>query len=63
MNDMQFQSDDQNEFGSPPSRSGTDLTGKLVTWGIVSSRQQAEYVMIGLAVLVALLAFFVYRSA
>ncbi len=63
MSDVQFQSDDQSEFGSPPSRSGTDLTGKLIKWGIVSSRQQAEYVMIGLAILIAILAFFVYRSA
>ena len=64
MGEMQFQTDDQNEFGRPPQQSaGADLTGKLVTWGLVSNRQQAEYMMIGLAVLIAVIAFFVYRSA
>jgi len=63
MSDVQFDQDGSNEFGTPPSSSGTDLTGKLIQWGIVSNRQQAEYVMIGLAVAVVIIAFFVYRSS
>ncbi|OGG78146.1 hypothetical protein A3F56_03645 [Candidatus Kaiserbacteria bacterium RIFCSPHIGHO2_12_FULL_55_13] len=63
MGDLRFDSDQQEEFGPPAARpSGSDLTGKLIAWGIVSNRQQAEYVMIGLAVLIAVIAFFVYRS-
>ena len=62
MGDLRFDSD-QEEFSRPAGRaSESDFTGKLVAWGIVSNRQQAEYVMIGLAVLIAIIAFFVYRS-
>ena len=64
MGDLRFDSDQQEEFGrSAGKTSGSDLTGKLIAWGIVSNRQQAEYVMIGVAILVAVVAFFVYRSA
>lgn len=64
MGDLRFDSDQQEEFGRPAGNTpGGDLTGKLIAWGVVSSRQQAEYVMIGLAVLIAVIAFFVYRSA
>ena len=62
MGDLRFDTD-QEEFARPVSpTSGTDFTGMLVTWGLVSNRQQAEYVMIGLAVVIAIIAFFVYRS-
>ncbi|MDO8576521.1 MAG: hypothetical protein Q7R90_04375 [bacterium] len=64
MGDLRFDSDQQDEFSRPAGQaSGGDLTGKLIAWGVVSNRQQAEYVMIGLAVLIAIIAFFVYRSA
>jgi len=63
MGDLRFDTDQQEEFGRPAEQSkGSDFTGKLITWGLVSNRQQAEYVMIGLAVLIAVVAFFVYRS-
>jgi len=62
MGDLRFDTD-QEEFTRPASpTSGGDFTGKLVAWGLVSNRQQAEYVMIGLAVVIAIIAFFVYRS-
>ncbi len=61
MGDLRFDSE-RDEFSRPESPK-TDLTGMLITWGLVSNRQQAEYVMIGLAVVIALIAFFVYRSS
>ena len=64
MGDLRFDSDNADEFRRPSSQeAGTDFTGKLVTWGIVSNRQQAEYLMIGLAIAIALLAYFVYSSS
>ena len=52
---MQFENQGD-EFGTPPQQSaGFDLTGKLVEWGLVSSTSEAQYVLIGVAV-VALLA-------
>lgn len=62
MSDVQFNEDQAEEFGRPPARSGGDLTGKLIKWGFVSTRQEAEYVMIGIGIAVAVLAFFVYLS-
>jgi hypothetical protein len=62
MTDLQFDNT-ENEFGRPPVASaGFDITGKLVGWGLVSTRQQAEYVLIGLGVLVLIIAFFVYHG-
>lgn len=63
MSDMQFETDNANEFGRPAEAGGLDLTGKLITWGLVSTRKEAEYVMIALAVVIAIIAFFVYRSS
>lgn len=63
MGDLRFDTDQQEEFGPPVGRPlGDDFTGKLIAWGLVSNRQQAEYLMIGLAVAIAVIAFFVYRS-
>ncbi len=63
MSDMQFNTEQQNEFGRPPEvSSGTDWTAKIISWGLASNRQQAEYVMIGIAVLALVLAFFLYRG-
>jgi len=64
MGDLRFDSDQEDEFKRPESPAqGGDLTGKLIAWGLVSNRQQAEYLMMGLAVLITIVAFFVYRSA
>ena len=58
---VQFQADDANEFGRPPSASGGfDITGKLVEWGLVSSRDEAQYVLIGIGVVVLLVAVFIF---
>jgi len=63
MADLQF--DNQaNEFGRPPvSDPGVDFTGKLIRWGFVSSRKEAEYALIAIAVLCLVAAYFVYKSA
>lgn len=61
MGDLRFDSEGD-EF-TRRSDSGTDFTGKLITWGFVSNRQEAEYVMIALAIGISLLAYFVYRSS
>lgn len=51
------------EFGRPPQQSmGADLTGKLIKWGFVSSRQEAQYVLGGIAVVAIILAIFLYRA-
>ncbi|MDO8514756.1 MAG: hypothetical protein Q7S50_04385 [bacterium] len=64
MSEMQFQTDDQNEFGRPPVASGGfDFSGKLVAWGLVSSRKEAEYVLIGIGVIALIVAIFVYMSS
>lgn len=64
MGDIQF-NDGTSEFGAPPTRGtagGTDLTGKLVTWGLAKDRQQAQMIMAAVAVVALLgagyLAFF-----
>ena len=62
MGDLRFDSEGD-EFARPASEnSKSDLTGMFITWGLVSNRQQAEYLMIALAILIAVIAFFVYRS-
>jgi|GEM_PF-2495755 hypothetical protein len=55
MADVQFENQGE-EFGRPPQSSAFDLTGAMVRWGLVSTRQQAEYVMIALAVVAFLIA-------
>ncbi len=65
MGDIQFE-DGTQEFGTPPSRQnagGVDITGKIVSWGLASNRQQAQIVMlvvIGVALLAA--AYFMFFS-
>ena len=59
---MKFE-DNQNEFGRPPATSnGFDMSGMLIKWGIASSRQQAEYILIAVGVIVFAAAVFVYMS-
>ncbi len=40
-----------------------DITGKLVAWGLVSSRTEAQYVMIGIAALALVVAVFFFGRA
>ena len=64
MGEMRFETDSQNEFGRPPQEAGGfDMSGMLITWGLVSSRQQAEYILIGISVIVFVIAGFVYFSS
>lgn len=58
MSEMQF-NDGADEFGAPPVRSvGTDITGKLVTWGLAGSRQQAEYILMVVGAIALLTALY-----
>lgn len=62
MSDLQFDTG-QNEFGPPRvEKSGMDISGKLVEWGLVSNRQEASYVLIAIAVLALIAAYFLYSS-
>jgi len=62
MSDLQFDTN-PNEFGAPPrGESGTDITGKLVEWGLAADRQQAEYVLIAAGILALILAAFFFFS-
>ena len=60
MSDVQFQSDQQDEFGRPPAWQDSGITGKLVSWGLAKDRKQAEYVLIGVLVAVVLISIYVY---
>lgn len=52
------------EFGAPPQRQGGfDLTGKLVEWGLASSAEQAQYVLIAVGVLALLVAGYLFFSS
>ena len=64
MSNMQFQSDSENEFGRPPVASGFDMSGLLIKWGVASSRQQAEYILITVGVICLIIAgyFFFYSG-
>lgn len=63
MSDLRFETGD-NEFAtSRATPQGTDITGKLIAWGLVSDRQQASYLLIGIAVLALIIAFFLIRSS
>lgn len=61
-NQVQFENQGE-EFGRPPVENGFDITGKLVSWGLVSSRQEAQYVMITVAVLALVAAFFLFTRS
>ena len=39
---------------------GADFTGKLIKWGFVSTRQEAQYALIGVAIVVLVLAYVLY---
>lgn len=63
MADMRFDTN-PNEFGAPPQYSqGNDVTARLVQWGLAANRQQAEYILIGIAVVCLLVAgYFIFFS-
>ena len=47
------------EFGGPPQeRRGLDMTGALVRWGLVSTRGQAQYVLLLIAAAALIAAFY-----
>ena len=51
------------EFGRPPQEvRGVDIAGKLVTWGFVSTKEQAQYVLAGVAAVVLIIAYLIYHS-
>lgn len=62
-NGVQFESQGE-EFGRPPQRSGGfNLAGRLVQWGLVSTEQEAQYVLAAVAGAVLLIAgFFIFTS-
>ena len=61
---VRFDSDSQNEFGAPPQREGgMDIVGGLVSAGLVKSRQEAQYVLVAIAVLALVVgAYFFFHS-
>jgi hypothetical protein len=63
MGDIQFEGDQQYEFGVPAQRQGFDLVGMLVRTGLVESRQMGQYILIGVAVLAFVAMFFVFFSS
>ena len=63
MGDVQFDQDNANEFGAPPTSAGTGMTARLIKWGFVSTEAEAQYVLIAVAVVALVLAFFLLKSA
>lgn len=65
MSEMQFNTEQENEFGRPPQVSeSASWSAKLVSWGLASNRQQAEYIMIAAVVLAALIAaYFIFGGS
>lgn len=62
MSDLRFDNNNE-EFGRPLAQSqGFDLSGKLVQWGLVASRQEANYVLIGVGGLALVVAAFLMFS-
>ncbi len=59
MSDVQFEGDQVDEFGRPPTRGGSDLTGRLIKMGIVKDRKQAEYALIVIGILALIAAYMV----
>jgi hypothetical protein len=63
MADIQFETN-PNEFGAPPrEEGGWDLTGQIVSLGLAQTREQAEYVLIGVGLIaLAIGAFFFFSG-
>jgi hypothetical protein len=63
MADIQFDTN-PSEFGTPPQgKPGWDLTGQIVSLGLAKTREQAEYLLIGVAVLAIIIAaYFLFHS-
>ena len=63
MNDIQFENQGE-EYGPPPKRfAGFDMTALLLKWRVVSSRHNAEYVLMGVALVAVVLALFFFFHA
>jgi hypothetical protein len=62
MADIQFETN-PNEFGVPPQEEGGwDLTGQIVSLGLAQTREQAEYVLIGVGIIALIVAAFFFFS-
>lgn len=59
MSNVRFENQGE-EYGPPPTSSSFDLTSFMTRTGLVSTRQEAQYVMIGVAVLAFAGAFFLF---
>jgi hypothetical protein len=60
MSDLRFDTG-ADEFGAPRvQQQGSDISTKLVEWGLVSNKQEATYVLIAATVLVLILSYFAY---
>jgi len=63
MSDLQFENQN-NEFGRPPEEAaGFDLSGKLISWGIVNNRKEAEYALMAMAVFALVVAVYFFFSS
>ena len=63
MNDIQFQTDDADEFAPRASAARSpSFSDRLIAWGIAKNQQQALYILIGFAIAVLILAYFIYSS-
>ena len=59
MSDVQFEG--EKYFSSQPSRvQKQQFSTKLVSWGIAKNEQQANYILVGAAVAVLLIAAFIF---
>ncbi|MEY4747688.1 MAG: hypothetical protein RLZZ416_737 [Candidatus Parcubacteria bacterium] len=56
---IQFDTDNQSEFTRAAAPEGFDLSGKLIDWGLVTNRQQAQYALTGVLVVVLMITFYV----
>jgi hypothetical protein len=62
-NNIQFNTPGS-EFQPPaPRPQQYDISAKLIGWGLVKTRQEAEYVLIAAGVVALLMAFFLFRGA
>lgn len=63
MGEVRFENPGEEYGPSPVASSGFDMSGMLVKWGLVSSRKEAEYILIGIGILALVIAVFVYMSS
>jgi hypothetical protein len=49
MSEMRFENPGE-EYGPPPTSSSFDTLGAMVKWGLVSTREEAQYALISITV-------------